>query len=61
MMGRDDAYGCYVAELVPSDGKELERVDDDACAGDVPQGEDDDGVDDDLGTGGIRKTRSRTR
>lgn len=38
-----------MAELVPADSKKLEGDDEDARAGDVPEGEDDDGVDDDLG------------
>lgn len=37
-----------MAELMPSDGEELERVDEHACAGDVPEGKDDDGVYNDL-------------
>lgn len=41
-------HDCDVAELVPADGHELERVDERARAGDIPDGEDDDGVDGDL-------------
>ncbi len=44
-------YRCYVAELVPADCEEFERVDEDSCAGYVPEGEYDDGVYDDLGAG----------
>lgn len=47
-------YGCYMAELVPADGKELQRVDEHSCTGYVPDGKYYDGVDDDLCSGEFR-------
>lgn len=37
-----------MAHFMPADCEELERVDDDSGAGDVPEGEDDDYVYDNL-------------
>jgi hypothetical protein len=45
---RQVAYKYGMAELVPADGEELERVDDHPCAGDVPKPEKHDGIHDYL-------------
>ncbi len=48
MAKRQVAYKYGMAELVPADGEELERVDDHPCAGDVPKPEKHNGIHDYL-------------
>lgn len=42
--GPRETNHCYVAQFVPTDGEEFQWVDEHACAGDIPESKNNDGI-----------------